>query len=220
MKKNKNQESSIIKIIQEMVSKGESETKIVSTLKDIGVEEEQAKRLLLLGQANTFSILKGEISNIVKEDLEKEKTEIKKFVQNEVKREETKSKIKIEREIIEDIKKYEKEITGQSNTFQEQIHETVGKMAELSERVKNQLNELGEQVHQIQLDMDEMHLKGAGAKNRMMSRTMIIFGIGFLIADFYLFLTTFGGAINIDSVILTVVMGMIGITLLFVATLI
>ena len=145
---------------------------------------------------------------------------MQKFIESEVKRHEKESKEKVEKAVMKDLENYEKNITGQSKTFQEQISETVGKMAELSERVKNQLNALGEQVHQIQLDMDELKVKGVGGRSKLISSVLLVLGIAFLIADMYLFVTTFGGAINIDSVIMTVVIALIGIVMLFVATLI
>ncbi len=54
-------DTSIIEIIEKMVREGESEEKIVQTLKDLGIPQDKAKRLLLLGQADTFALLRGEI---------------------------------------------------------------------------------------------------------------------------------------------------------------
>ncbi len=213
-------ETSIIEIIQEMVAAGESEEKIVSTLKDLGVEPEKAKRLLLLGQADTFSILKGEIAKIVEDNVLKQQIEIKQMIQEESDRAGTEMKKKVETSVLADLKKYEKDITGQSKTFQEQINETVSQMADLNTRVKEKLNELGEKTAKVEKDMSEMHLRGTGQRNRTISLVLVMAGVAFLVLSLYLFFVNFQTYVTIDSIIITSIMALIGITLLFVATVI
>ena len=60
---------SIIDIIQKMVQEGQPQEKILQTLKDLGVNEEQSKRLLLIAEADTFTLLKKEINSLVKDEL-------------------------------------------------------------------------------------------------------------------------------------------------------
>ena len=210
---------SIINIIQKMVANGDSENKIISTLRDLGVEEDKAKRLLLLGQADTFALLRSEISKIVADDVEKERVNSIKFIQEEARKAAEKSRVNVEKSVMADIKNYEKDITGQSKTFQDQISDTVKKFTNLSSEVREKLNDLGGHVHKIEVDMDEFKLKGLGGRNRYISYMLIIFGLAFCVFALYLFFTTFGAAISIDSVIMTVLMALIGITMLFVATL-
>ncbi|MFH1224419.1 MAG: hypothetical protein V1676_01315 [Candidatus Diapherotrites archaeon] len=213
-------EAGIIDIIQKMVEEGESEEKIVQTLKDLGVEPDKAKRLLLLGQADTFALLRGEISKIVAADLEKQKPALEDYISKTVEKSVAGSKEKVEAAVMADLKKYEKDITGQSKTFQEMINENVRRVAELSDRVREQLNNLGEAVQKVQVDMDEIKVKGVGGRNRLVALALLFAGFVFLAADFYLFFGSFGGAVTIDSIIITVVMALVGITLLFVATVI
>jgi len=215
-------EASIIEIIQKMVTEGASEKEIIHSLTDLGVEPEKAKRLLLLGQADTFALLKNEISKIVAEDLGKEKIGLQKFIETEAKNQAMKSKDLIEGAIMDDVKKYERDITGQSKTFQDQINETVTKVAELSDRVRSKLNELGEAVGQTQADMDEIKLKGIGQRNKMVSTALLAIGLIFCILDLWFFFTTFilQGQIAIDSIILMVIVAFMGVTMLFVATVI
>ncbi|MFH1586560.1 MAG: hypothetical protein ABID38_01745 [Candidatus Diapherotrites archaeon] len=213
-------ETSIIEIIQKMVSEGADEQEIIHSLTDLGVEPAKAKRLLLLGQADTFALLKNEISKIVTEDLGKEKINLQKFIETEARSQAMKSKDLIESAIMEDVKKYERDITGQSQTFQDQINDTVRRVAELSDRVRGKLNELGEAVGQTQADMDEVKLKGIGQRNKIASYTLLVLGLAFCLLDFYFFFTTFSGEIAIDSVIMMVLVAFIGVTFLFVATVI
>ena len=217
--KGKDAEASIIEIVRKMVAEGESEEAIVRSLQDLGVDKAKAQRLLLLGQADTFALLRNEISKIVKSDLEEEKPKLTKFIEEQAEKTADKIKLKIEKEVMADIRNYEKDITGQSKTFQEQINETVSKFTELSERVRGKLNELGEQVNQVQIDMDEFKLKGVGTRNKWISLSLIVFGLIFLAGDLYLFLTALI-PISVDSIIIAVIMALIGITMLFVATVI
>ena len=60
-------EASIISIIREMVQAGEPEENIIKSLKELGITEKDAKKLLLLGEADTFSLLQSEINKMVKE---------------------------------------------------------------------------------------------------------------------------------------------------------
>ncbi len=213
-------EASIIEIIQEMVAKGESEQKIVKTLEDLGVEEEKAKRLLLLGQADTFALLKNEIVSFVKQEADKQKPEIRKIIEEESKKAGETMKQNVENEVMADLKNYEKNITGQSKTFQEQINDTVKKMADLNTRVKEQLNELGKKTQKVEQDLSEMKVKGVGGRNKTISLVLIIGGIISIAFSLYSFFINFQGVITIDSIILMVITALIGITMLFVATVI
>ena len=214
-------QASILEIIQKMVSEGESEDHIIQTLKDLGVDPEKAKRLLLIGQADTFALLRSEIAKIAKDDIEKQKPELIKFMSEEAEKANQKSKEKITAQVLDDIQKYEKAITGQSKSFQEQMGDNVRKVTELSDRVKDALNELGLQVNQLKIDMDEMKIRGIGLRNKMIGTVLVGLGIAFLLLDLYLIITKFMPAnalLSTDSLVVMVIMAMVGITMLFIAT--
>ncbi|HIH21197.1 MAG: hypothetical protein J4478_04255 [Candidatus Diapherotrites archaeon] len=220
MAEQKNQ-ASIIELIQQMVSEGVPEEKIVQTLKELGVEPEKAKRLLLLGQADTFALLRSEIARIVVDDIEKEKPNLVKFISEEGEKAGQKSREKITTLVMQDVQKYEKAITGQSKSFQELIGDNVRKVTELSDRVKDALNELGEQVGQLKIDMDEMKIRGIGLRNRLIGLLLLLVGIAFLALDFYLFVTKFipaNAVISPDSLIVTLILALVGVTLVFLAS--
>ncbi len=122
--------------------------------------------------------------------------------------------------MISDLKQYERDITGQSKTFQEQIGDNIAKVNDLNERVKVKLNELGEAVRQVQVDMDEAHMKGVGGRNGLISNAMWILGLAFGIGVLYFFYANFDKALTIDNLILMTIMGLISVTMLFVATVI
>ena len=215
-------EASIIEIIQKMVANGESEDKIIGTLQSLGVQPEKAKRLLLVGQADTFALLRSEISKIVKADLDLEKPRLAKYIQQETQKATLGMKNTIEKTVISDLQKYEKDITGQSKTFQEQIADTVKKVAELSDRIRSQLNALGKQVDTVQKDMDEMKITGVGLRSKLISAVFILVGLGFCGMAGYMawtMLPLLQAGITIDSIIVLLAVGLIGITMLFVASL-
>jgi hypothetical protein len=214
------EDASIIETIRKMVAEGESEEKIIRTLKDLGVEPDKAKRLVLLGQADTFALLKNEISKIVTAEIEKNKPALHETIKEEAGKISKEIRSELTKAVIADLRQYEKDITGQSKTFQEQINETVARISELSERVRAKLNELGGAVKQVQLDLDEMKVRGVGTRNRAITLLLIILGIAFCVGDLYLFFVTFSGEITVDSIIITVIMALIGITMLFVSTVI
>ena len=212
-------EASIIEIIQKMVRDGESEEKIVRTLKELGVEPDKAKRLLLLGQADTFALLQSEIGKIVKGEMEKERPQMKKYIEDSSSEVSESIRQKITKAVIADLKQYEKDVTGQSKTFQEQMEETVKNVGTLSDRVKVKLNELGEAVRTVQLDQEEMKIKGVGTRNKLITTFMILLGVAAGVADIWLLFTTFGAAsTSVDSIIIMVILAMISVTFLFVAT--
>ncbi|MCX8158370.1 MAG: hypothetical protein N3D73_01755 [Candidatus Diapherotrites archaeon] len=211
-------DESIIEIIRKMVAEGEPEEKIVQQLKDLGVEPDKAKRLVLLGQADTFALLRGEIVKIVNAELEKQKPAMLSYLNEESKKISKKMEEDITKAVIRDVKQYEEELMGQSKHFQDQINDNVKKLSELSDRVRDKLNELGVAVKQVQVDLDELKLKGVSTRNRFVTFLLLFFGIAFCVADFYFFYSLISSDITVDGIILTVVFAMIGITMLFVST--
>ena len=93
------QEQSIIGIIERMVKEGQPESKILASLKALGVREDQAKKLLLLGESDTFTLLKNEIRKIVHEDMSKEEELLKQVIRQVIVEEEKKLEQKMDTEM-------------------------------------------------------------------------------------------------------------------------
>ena len=217
-KTGKKSEVSIIEIIQQMVSSGESEETIVKTLRDLGVDEDKAKRLLLLGQADTFALLRSEISKIVMADVEKGKPALIKHITAEAEKAGEKIREHVEKQLLDDVKKYEKELGGKAETFQSAINENVTKLAGLSNEVRTKLNEMGKELGRVKLDVSDVRLRGLSGKGRLVGLLLLTMGVVFLAVDLFLFVTTFNMALSIDTIIVTIVIALMGITMLFVAT--
>lgn len=213
-------EPSIIEIIQTMVREGESEEKILQTLQQLGVEPQKAQRLLLLAQADTFALLRSEISKIVKQDVDAEKQNLNVFVQQQAQSAVQASTKGMAETIKKDLQEYENQVSMQRKNFEAQTSDTVVKFTDLAERIRVRVNELGKDVQQVKVDQDEIKLRGVGNQNRMISLALLAFGVLFVLADLFLFIVNFGSVLTIDSVIIFIVMALIGVVLMFVATLV
>lgn len=97
----KGNETSIIEIIEKMVKEGRPQKEILKELKSLGIKEEQAKKLLLLGEANTFALLKKEIGKMVKEDMKAEEEIFRKMIVEIVKEEEKKVEQHLSQKLME-----------------------------------------------------------------------------------------------------------------------
>ncbi|MBI2598204.1 MAG: hypothetical protein HYW50_03340 [Candidatus Diapherotrites archaeon] len=217
----RNAEASIIEIIQKMIKEGQSEAAIIKTLKELGVEPAQAQNLLRLGQANTFAVIEGDLAKLVKVQVEKERESLKRNIREEVEKTVEGSQQKVLSTAIQELQAYERDIESQRSSFQERMQETIGKVSFLSEKVKEKLNELGSAVRQVQFDMDELKVRGIGARNKYISYMLIVLGVVFALVDLYLLINSFQSTLlSVDSMIIMVVLAMVSITMLFVSTLI
>ncbi|MBN1940619.1 MAG: hypothetical protein JW772_00390 [Candidatus Diapherotrites archaeon] len=84
MVEEKSHHRSIMKIIAEMVRQGEPEDNIIKTLRELGVGEDEARRLLLVAQAQTFEMLKTEISRIIESHVSEDKPVLRDFLKSQV----------------------------------------------------------------------------------------------------------------------------------------
>lgn len=215
-----NSDPSIIEIIQNMIREGESEEKIIQTLQQLGVEPKKAQRLLLLGQADTFALLQSEISKIVKQDIESQKKELNTYIHQEAQAAVEGAKQNLSGEIKSDLSTFENQSSQNRKTFESQTTETVQKFTDLSERIRLRVNELGKDVQQIKVDQDELKLRGVGTQSRTTSFLLLGVGILFVLAALGLFVFNFGAVLSIDSVITFIVMALVGVTAMFVSTLV
>ncbi len=203
-----------------MVAEGESEEAILQTLAQLGIDQKKSQRLLLLAQADTFALLRSEIGKVVKQEIETQKQDMRSFMQSEAKSSVEGLRSNVSQSVKQDLGAYENQITNQSRSFQSQITDTVQKFTDLSERVRITLNTLGKDVQQIKSDQDELRLKGISSKNRIISTVVLVIGILFVLADLGLFVLKFNAALTVDSIITFIVMALIGVTMMFVATLV
>ncbi len=211
-------EASIIEIIEKMVRNGESEDRILKSLVELGIEPEKAKRLLLLGQADTFALLRREIKKIVDQEIELQKPVLKKFIEEQTIDAAYRSRQELTKAVINDLKEYEKEVTGHGKKFEDQVNQSVRYALDVVEKAKQRINDMGETVRQIQVDMEEVRVRGVGSRNRLIANVLWVFGILFGLVALYLIISSFDRAISIDRIILSVSLALISVTMLFAAT--
>jgi hypothetical protein len=163
-------EPNIIKTIKDMLSKGESEEKIVQTLKSLGVDETQIKNLLLMSEANTFDLILSETKKETINYLEEKESEIEKKILEDVME---KNKTLIATETDEFVKeaarkqdKFEQSITKKSET----ISDIVNDMKQKVDLQKKDINTLDYKI--------EHFTPGTG---KMAIFKKIILGLGILL---------------------------------------
>lgn len=74
----------IIQLIVEMVQKGANEEEITSTLLEMGVNPEEAKKLLLFAQKDMYTLVKSEISGITQQIVDSKSDKMKTDIQDAV----------------------------------------------------------------------------------------------------------------------------------------
>jgi hypothetical protein len=173
-----------------------------------------------LAQADTFALLRNEISKIVKQDIEAEKQGLNQYIQKEAQSAVQGVKQNLASEIKDDLSSYEKQVSQDRKGFESQTVDTVTKFTDLAERIRIRVNELGKDVQQIKVDQDEMKLRGVGTQNRMVSFLLLGVGVLFVLAALGMFVFNFGAVLSIESIIVFIIMALIGVAAMFVSTLV
>lgn len=206
---------SVIELIQKMVEENQSESRIIATLRDLGVPEPQAKRLLLLGQAKTFSLVKSEISNMVESEVDGQKLELEKFVDARV------SKIVADKE--KDLQKtlevqfvhYRTKVKSEQEDFQKHIKETIAKMSEISEDLKEQQNNNAKIILDLKKDLDEARVKGLKTRKSAIRLTLNGFGVLCFISAICLFIYSIFFGFMFDYLFGSVIFVIVGVILMY-----
>ncbi len=208
-------EKSIIQIIQKMVQENEKEEKIIETIKSMGVEEEQAKRLLLIAQADTFTLLSSEIDKIVQQKVDaKQKIiedETRVFIDKDLEIKQKDISSKLEKEFL----KYKITLSDSQKQFQESVNDAISKLAKLNEEVYAMGYENKKMIETIERDLTETKLKGVKVRrsitrNTLLGIGMLLFGISVLLV-----VNTFISKFNIDQITGAVVFALIGTALIY-----
>jgi hypothetical protein len=209
---------SIIKIIQKMVKDNESEEKIIQTLESLNVNKDQAKRLLLIAQADTFTLLSSEIKKIVNQEVEEKKIEFKKDIEKY-----NNSQLKVEQEkIIEKInsdnEKLKREIIQQNTEDYKKVQEIIQKLAQLNENLGLKIEENQKEILKIKEDLEETKLKGVKLKNTLSRTILILFSIICFLSSIALISLNFLIEFNFDFLISAIIMAFIGTITIYLTT--
>ncbi len=201
-------QASIIKIIQDMVRSGESEKKIIDTLKELGVQPDQAKKLVMVGQADTFALLEGEIGKLSKMQVDKAMPELEARVEKEIK--------KAEKRLEETIDEY---VGEAAKSLKKKFSDEMKLVNEVNSAMNEKLDKVREESANVGKELKEMQLRRLGTKNEWVTLLLVLGGVVFLGAALYFFFVV-AQAITLDSIIIFIIMCLTGITMLFSSTIV
>ena len=208
-------EESIIEIIQKMVQEGESQEKIVQSLKDLGVNEEQAKRLLLIAQADTFTLLKKEINVLVRDSFTGQKKEFEQLIHNDIKKLEEQEKGEVKEIAREQLKDVEEEMVQKTQAFEGRINDTIQSSQKTVGMVKTALDSLQERLTQAELDVEQMKVHRFRKGSIIFSYAMLVLGAMLLLLSVYLIIANW--PLDSNQMMLIIVLMLASVVLMFAA---
>jgi thiamine pyrophosphate-dependent acetolactate synthase large subunit-like protein len=199
----KGKEASVIKVIQEMLRAGESEEAIIKTLLEMGINENQAKRLLAVSQADTLALLQAEIGKIVREQLENELPALQTYID--------KSLIQIRADLEGKLKGDVKAAIAEAR---EDLKRDVKLLHDVTDSTGEKIKSIEEKLADLRLEVKEMRMRRLGTKNEWVALMLVLGGIAFYITALYLLLVQFQN-ITMDLLILIITIAITGTTMFF-----
>jgi hypothetical protein len=135
-------EPNVIKTIKDMLSKGESEEKIIETLKSLGVEEKQIKNLILVSQANTFDLILSETKKETINYLEEHEEETEQKILENVLEKNKELIAKTTDDFVQETKEKQNKFEQNINKKSETISDIVNDMKQKVDQQKKDINTL------------------------------------------------------------------------------
>jgi len=185
-----NQES-IIDIIQRMVQEGQPREKIIQSLHDLGVNDEQAKRLLLIAEADTFTLLKKEINSMVREEIFSQKKGFEDMIHSDIKLIEDEEKIKVTELAKTQLKGVEEDIISSTKSFEGRVNKVIDESSRSVSLVKVALDSLNSRLAQMELDVEQIKVHKFRKKSMFFSYIILALGTVTLIVSMALFFVNF-----------------------------
>ena len=207
-------QDSIIDVIQKMVQEGQPREKIVATLGDLGVNDEQAKRLLLIAEADTFTLLKKEINTLVKDEMSLQRKDFEKLITDEIKVIENEEKLKVTEVASIQLKEVKTDIISESRGFEDRVNKVINESQKTVSIVKIALDSLGSRIAQLELDVEQMKVHKFRKKSMFFSYAMLGLGAVLLVIALGLMFINFGALDSAQIVIITILI-LASVTLMF-----
>ncbi len=214
-----NPKKSIISLVQQMVKDGMSEHEILSSLKEMGVEEQQAKRLVLLGYSDTFNIIKKEIDDEMDKIVSAEKEKVLEDIQKRIQQMENQSKAKMESEFDAKKKNLTQDIERKFGNLEQKIESNFSVFLEDLKTTKGEMVDVKINQRKIDRNLQELQAIGIGKRNKILAYFLVFMGVLFSVVSSYLgfsFLTTF----SIEVLVVVIATALLGITFLFISTMV
>jgi len=204
------QQQSIVTIIQTMLASGETADKIMQTLKEMNVPEEQAKTLLMIAQTNTLSVLKGDIANMINEYLSQKYPDLEKKLTEMVVVKMQATQTAITDNVLTTVKNTESEYQAKQQKLVDKVVNVSVEQDTKIEVIKNKLNELGSNFDKLALGSTKTLL--------VMRISAFVIGLALTVALVIKFLNISPGY-SIDYLIFYAIIGLLA-GILFVLSLI
>ncbi len=164
---------SIIETIDRMVREGEGEDKIMSTLRDLGISQDNARRLLILGQADVFSLLKGEIRRTLRDELEHEAPEIKKTAQEETSRALDEGRQQLSKAMVAELKEYEKSLASQNKALQQELDAKIQKLEDMEQKTRTGMSEQARVLQEQIVENIKEYEKNLNSQNKAFQEQLL-----------------------------------------------
>jgi len=207
---------SIIEVIQKMVQEGQPREKIIQTIKSLGVDEEQAKKLLLIAEADTFTLLKREIGFLVKDEFAGRQKDFEEIIHKDLAKIEDDERVKIKQLAMGELSSAQDAIMKDAKSFENNINTAITSSDRTVSLVKVALDSLNSRIQKMELDVEQLKVHKFRKKSMVFSFAMLACGAAILIVSLYLMYLNF---VNIDGsqMLLIGIMLIASITLMFAA---
>jgi hypothetical protein len=205
---------SIIEIIQKMVQDGEPREKILQTLNDLGVKDEQATRLLMIAEADTLTLLKKEINNMVRQEFSLQKKDFEDIIKHDLKIIESEEKVMAGEVARSELKDVRAGILGEAKGFEERVNKVISESQKTVSLVKVALDSLNNRMAQIELDVEQMKVHKFRKKSMFFSFAMLGTGALAFLVSLGLFWINFG-SLDVANIVVLSIFLLASITLMF-----
>ncbi len=201
-------ESNIIKTIQDMLRAGESEESIIKALKEMGISEDQAKRLLGIAQADTLALLQAEIGKIVREQLENNMPMLQTHIDKEI--------LKIREDILSIARS---EVRGAIKELRTELKDDIKLLHDVAENQNTRLSSLEEKLATLREEVKELHMRRLASRNEWLALMLVFGGLSFIVTSLYLVFNQWP-LVSADLIVMVLTLCVSGIAMLFSASVI
>ena len=185
-------DESVINVIQRMVQEGQSREAILHTLNDLGVEDDQAKKLLLIAEADTFTLLKKEINALVKNEFASQKENFQQIIHQDLEQIENDEKQQVRDIAMDELGSAKQEIIEEGKAFEGRVNKTISSSQKTVSMVKIALDSINERISEMELDVEQLKVHKFRKRSMLLSYIMLVFGaLSFIVAmGFFIFFFT------------------------------
>jgi hypothetical protein len=207
-------QESIIEVIQKMVQEGQSREKIIDTLHELGVNEEQSKRLLLIAEADTFTLLRKEINSLVKDEMVSQKKDFEELIKKDLNTIEGEEKVRLNELATKQLIGVKDDMLVESRGFEDRINKVINESQRTVSMVKVALDSLNTRIAQMEIDVEQMKVHKFRKTSVIFSYMMLALGAVLLLVACFLMLTNWG-SLDASQIIIIGILMLASIVLMF-----